>query len=297
MPESNRVRLAVAQTTVCQDPRESAELHESGREVRRLMQEAHRAGARVAHFTEGATCSPHKRVMSVDGPDRVGPADWNRFEWGVLQQELIATAALARELRLWTVLGSVHRLTPPHRPHNSLYVISDRGDVATRYDERMLSNTKISYMYSPGRVPVTFEVDGVRFGCSLGMETHFPEIFSEYERLDVDCVLFSTTGGAPDDGTFATETQAHASTNRYWTSLSVPAQHSPISPAAVIAPDGRWAARCPQDGTPAVAVTDIDSGTETASALSRPWRRTARAGLYDRYLVQQDVRSDDRSVF
>ncbi|MGW3642391.1 carbon-nitrogen hydrolase family protein, partial [Streptomyces sp. NPDC005143] len=179
----------------------------------------------------------------VRRPPFVHPADWNRFEWGVLQQELIATAALARELRLWTVLGSVHRLTPPHRPHNSLYVISDRGDVATRYDERMLSHTKISYMYSPGSGPVTFEVDGVRFGCSLGMETHFPEIFSEYERLDVDCVLFSTTGGAPDDGTFAAETQAHASTNRYWTSFSVPAQHSPISPAGVIAPDGRWHVR------------------------------------------------------
>jgi hypothetical protein len=26
------------------------------------------------------------------------------------------------------------------------------------------------------------------------MESHYPEIFIEYERLDVDCVLFSTTG-------------------------------------------------------------------------------------------------------
>ena len=83
---------------------------------------------------------------------------------------------------------------PPHRPHNSLYVVSDRGELVTRYDERLLSNTKISFMYSPGKIPVTFEVDGVRFGCALGMEAHYPEIFIEYERLDVDCVLFSTTG-------------------------------------------------------------------------------------------------------
>lgn len=64
-------------------------------------------------------------------------------------------------------------------------MISDRGAVATRYDERMLSHTKVSYLYAPGSVPVTFEADGVRFGCALGMEVHFPEIFGEYERLDV----------------------------------------------------------------------------------------------------------------
>ncbi len=131
------------------------------------------------------TCSPRKRIMSGD-PGKAGQADWDRFDWDVVRQELAETAELARTLRIWAVLGSVHPLTPPHRPHNSLYVISDRGEVMTRYDERMLSNTKITYMYSPGSAPITFEVDGMRFGCALGIECHFPEIFLEYERLDVD---------------------------------------------------------------------------------------------------------------
>lgn len=295
MPETKHVRLAVAQTTVREDPRESPELRASGRELRGLMREAHRAGARIVHFTEGAICFPDKRVMSVDGPDRVGPADWNRFEWTVLRSELTATAELAGELGLWTVLGSAHRLTGPNRPHNSLYVISDRGVVVTRYDERMLSNTKVSYMYTPGSVPVTFEVDAVRFGCSLGMEAHFPEIFGEYERLDVDCVLFSTTGGAPG---FATEVRGHAAVNSYWASFSVPAQQSSVAPAGVVAPDGEWAVRCPRDGTPSVVVVDIECGSDAiVNSLARPWRRTARAGLYDRYIVREDARSDDRSLF
>ncbi|MFG2219484.1 carbon-nitrogen hydrolase family protein [Streptomyces sp. NPDC048685] len=298
-PEPPQVRLAVAQTTLREDPRDGAELRASGLEVRRLMREAHRAGARIVHFAEGATCSPHKRLLSADGPEEVGPADWNRFEWAVLQEELTATARLAAELRLWTVLGSVHRLTPPHRPHNSLYVISDRGAVATRYDERMLSHTKVSYLYAPGSAPVTFEVDGVRFGCALGMEVHFPEIFGEYERLDVDCVLFSTTGGAPDDGgIFGIEARAHAATNRYWASFAVPAGHSPLTPAGLIAPDGDWAARCPQDGTPALVVADVDGGAENeAAVLARPWRRRARAGLYESHLVRQDARSENRTGF
>jgi predicted amidohydrolase len=293
MPES--LRLAVAQTIVRENPGDSSELRASGRDIRRLMREARSAGARMVHFPEGATCFPHKRIMSVDGPEKVGPADWNRVEWDVLRAELAATARLAGELGLWTVLGAVHRLTPPHRPHNSLYVLSDEGRVATRYDERMLSNTKITYMYSPGTAPVTFEVDGMRFGLALGIETQFPELFLEYERLDVDCVLFSTAGpGTPvHHGVFATEAQAHAATNSYWVSYAAPAQDSINAPSGVASPTGEWLARCPTDGTPALAIVDLaDTGNP-----ARPWRRTARGGIYDQHVVHDDPRSTDRSAF
>lgn len=295
-----RVRLAVAQSVVLDDPRSGASLRESGRQVRRMMSEAREAGARVVHFPEGATCAPHKRVMSVDGPEAIGPSDWRRFAWDALETELDAVARLARELRLWTVLGSVHRLTPPHRPHNSLYVISDKGKVATRYDERLLSKTKLAYMYAPGSVPCTFEVDGMRFGCALGIEVHFPEIFTEYERLDVDCVLFSSTGGAPGDGaTFATEARGHAAANGYWVGFALPARESTTAPSGVIDPAGRWLARCPADGEPAVVVADLDETAEdvdTAVSKARPWRRTARSGIYGPQVVE-DPRSDDRGSF
>lgn len=118
-PGVKRLRLAVAQTIVREDPRSESELRDSAREIRRLMREAHAAGARLVHFPEGATCFPHKRIMSVDGPERVGPADWGRVRWDVLRSELTATAGLAGALGLWTVLGSAHQLTPPNRPHNS----------------------------------------------------------------------------------------------------------------------------------------------------------------------------------
>jgi predicted amidohydrolase len=297
-----RMRLAVAQTILHEDPRNSDELRASGQDIRQLMREAQKSGARLIHFPEGATCSPNKYVISVDGPETVGASDWDRFEWDVLQQELSATAALARELKLWTVVGSVHRLSTPNRPHNSVYVISDEGSVMTRYDERLLSNTKISYMYTPGSGPVTFEVDGLRFGCSLGMEAHFPEIFSEYERLDVDCVLFSSTGvGTPaNTGVFATEAQGHAATNSYWVSYSVGAQQSTFAPAGVVSPGGDWMARCPQDATASVVTVELDEAAENLADVllhARPWRRRARGGIYDPHLVRDDPRSDDRATF
>jgi predicted amidohydrolase len=301
MPDATRIRLAAAQITVPEDPRDSTALRRSGLDIRRLMHEAHRLGARIVHFPEGATCSPNKLVMSVNGPDQVGPSDWDRFDWDTLRQELTATAQLARDLKLWTVLGSVHRLTPPHRPHNSLYVISDQGQVTTRYDERLLSYTKISYMYAPGCAPVTFEVDGVRFGCALGIEVHFPEVFSVYERLDVDCVLFSTTGPPipESSATFATEAQGHAAINSYWVSLAMSTQHGSPASSGIIAPDGAWLARCPADGKAAVAVANIDNSSDTidvAVTRARPWRRKARGDAYEPHRVH-DQRSDDRQNF
>ncbi|NVD38754.1 carbon-nitrogen hydrolase family protein [Ensifer sp. HO-A22] len=294
-PAARSIRLAVAQTSLFNDPRDISGLRASGTELRRLMREAHGAGARLIHFPEGATCAPNKRIMSVTGPRDIGLSDWARFEWTVLREELDATSRLARELRLWTVFGSVHQLSAPHRPHNCLYVVSDRGELVTRYDERMLSNTKISFMYAPGKTPVTFEVGGIRFGCALGMETHYPEIFTEYEALDVDCVLFSTSGETPSAApAFAVEALGHAASNRYWVSYSSHAAQSIVIPSGIAAPDGHWVAQCRSDGTPAIAVADIEINPEPTARL---WRRTARANLYAPHQVRNDPRSDDRNTF
>ena len=200
MPEM--LRIAVTQSTVREDPTNAALLHESGDEVRKLMREAAQAGARLVHFTEGAICFPSKRVMSSLGPDEIGPSDWTRADWTALQSELDQISALARELGIWTVVPSVHQV-PDARPHNSMYVVSDQGKVVARYDERMLSTTKVTWMYSAGKEPVTFEVDGVRFGLTLGLDVLFPEVFTEYEGLGADVERTAHSGHASTVGTCA----------------------------------------------------------------------------------------------
>ncbi len=284
------LRLAVAQSKAFGDPGDTAGLRATGAGMRQLMREARAAGARLLHFPEGATCSPDKRIMSTTGPETIGPANWNRCDWATLREELEAIRALAKDIGLWVAFGSVHQLSPPHRPHLSLYVISDTGELVTRYDERLLSNTKVSFMYTPGTAPVTFKVDGIRFGCTLGMESHYPESFIDYERRGVDCVLFSTTGGMA----FAAETLGHAASNSYWASIAVHAEQSREAPSGIAAPNGSWAARCPADGTPDFAIAEI---TIDANAPERPWRRTARGGLYEPHQVPDDPRILSRQSF
>ncbi len=119
------VRLAVAQTPVREDPRDGDALRESGHQVRALMREASARGARIVHFPEGAICSPHKLVMSVDGPDAVGPADWNRYQWPVLRAELAAITELARELRLWAVIAE----------RDGILLITDKGFASKPFEK------------------------------------------------------------------------------------------------------------------------------------------------------------------
>jgi predicted amidohydrolase len=293
------LRLSVAQTTVPEDPTDPGALRESGAQVRQFMRDAAASGARLAQFPEGAITYPGKHIMSSAGPGTLAEADWSRIDWDVMREEARQIAALSGHLRIWTVFGSLHPLTPPSRPHNSLYVITPDGRLLTRYDKRYLSNTEISWMYTPGTQPVTFQADGFTFGCAICIEVNFPEIFAAYEQMNVDCMLVSVM---VEDAIRPVIAQAYAALHCYWLGYSCAAQHSRTVQAGIVAPGGRWLARCPANGQPAIAIADLDPGTDDEDIIlalrhARPWRRTARAGIYDARTVRDDPRSSNRTSF
>lgn len=277
MPEKiHPLRIAVAQSTVRQDPTDADGLRASAAEIRRFMKDAAGQGARLIHFTEGALCFPSKVVMSELGPDEIGPSDWSKAEWAVLQEELDRIAALSGELGIWTVIPSVHQLPAPTRPYNSMYVVDDQGKIVNRYDERMLSTTKITWMYSPGDQPVTVEVDGYRFGLALGLDVLFAELFTEYDRLDVDAVLLSyASTGVPQNQQIGVQTRGAAVMNTYWISVAAPANPGAGLESGVCDPYGNWAIQTPADGTPSIAVTDLHRAEVTQRG--RDFRRLTRA--------------------
>ena len=293
------LRLAVAQSIVPEDPTDPGMLRESGAQIRQLMRDASAAGADLAQFPEGAITYPGKRVMSSAGPGTLAAADWSRIDWDVMREEAEQVAALAGELGIWTVFGSLHPLTPPRRPHNSLYIVTPQGRLLTRYDKRYLSNTEISWMYTPGTDPLTFHAGGLAFGCALCIEVNFPEIFTAYEQLNVDCMLVSVM---VEDAIRPVIAQSYAALHSYWVGYSCAAQHSRTVQAGIVAPGGRWLARCPANGQPALAIADLDPDSTDKDIVialrrARPWRRTARGGLYAQHVARDDPRSDNRTVF
>lgn len=290
MPDA--LRIAVAQAIGGVEST-ADQIAANGVGVRALMREAAAAGARIVQFHEGAISSyPDKRWLSSE-PGAVAAADWSRVPFEAVRRELDRTSALAAELEIWVVLGSVHPLTPPHRPLNSLYVIDDRGRLVTRYDKRLLSHSELSHLYTPGVEPVVFEVDGWRFGCLLCIEVNFADLFAEYERLDVDCVLVSSYSADP---MFGLEVQGQAAANSFWVAFAPHAQGSTGVPAGVAAPNGQWLGQAPGDGTAALAVVDLEpDGSDAWEAVRhrRPWRRRVRAGVHEAHRVA-DPRLEDR---
>jgi predicted amidohydrolase len=274
------IRIATAQSQIAPDVREN------GREIRRLMQQARSGGAAIVHFPEGAMSGYTKSQIK----------SWDHVDWDALVHELQLVASLARELVLWAVVGSNHRLTPPHRLHNSLYVISGRGEVATRYDKQYCSHTEITDWYTPGRGCCVFEVEGWRFGCALCIEIHFPELFQRYAELDVDCVLFSSYSEEP---MFGIQAQGYAASHNYWVSVSVPAQTSHALSSRLIAPTGELQATVPPSISGLVVDRlDVDCPDwKVALRYAKPWRARARDGAIYRRRHVRDPRSEGKSSF
>lgn len=276
---SKSLRIAIAQSTITPD------VKANGKHVRAFMEQASKQGARLIHFPEGALSGYVKAQIN----------NWNSVDWNSVKRELQAVKETARHLGLWAVIGCNHKLTEPNHPHNSLYVINDSGEIITRYDKRFCSNAEISDWYSPGRQARTFEIDGVRFGCAICIEIQFMEIFSEYERLDADCILFSAYS---EDPVFWVQAQAYAASNNLWFSVSTPAQCSGKLASGFIGPDGEIISRLNTDSRSEIEVIDLDKDApnfQIALSKARPWRRKARAGNIYKPGVSGDPRSTDLS--
>ena len=256
----------------------------NGKTVRSLMRKAAAGRARLVQFPEG--------LLSGYAKEQI--ADWSEVDWNVVRAELERIMALAAELRLWVVLGSAHPLTPPHRPHNSLYVISDTGELVDRYDKRFCANTEINHFYSPGFEPVVFDVDGYRFGCAICIEINFPHLFSQYERLGVECLLLSAY---PVDSIFELKARAYAAINCYWVAMSLPAQAVDLMPSGLITPNGTYAAQLGSNSDLVITTLDRDDAAHTVPFRhARPWRATALKGDIYRTRAVEDPRSRDRTT-
>jgi predicted amidohydrolase len=167
------------------------------------IREARSRGARVAHFPEGALSG-----YAGTGLQSVAVDDWT-----ALEEATRAVMTLARELRLWVILGSAHRLTPPHKPHNSCYVIDAEGLIVDRYDKRFCAGPPDATAgdllhYTPGDHFVVFDVASVRCGVLICYDYRYPELYREYRKLGVDLVFHSFNACAASPERYA-EMQAY----------------------------------------------------------------------------------------
>ncbi len=147
------MKLTVA---TCQFPVD-ADMRRNLQYVSRHIRTAKDRGAHVAHFPEACLSG----YAGVDFPSYKG------FDWALLYECTQGVLDLARQCRLWVILGSTHRLTGRHKPHNSLYIINDDGELVDRYDKRFCAGDRAEKTvdlahYSPGNHFSVFAIQGVR---------------------------------------------------------------------------------------------------------------------------------------
>jgi len=271
----------------CQFPI-SAAIAENARWIRYQIHLAERSGADLVQFPETA----------LSGYAGAAHATLEQFDWKLLEREMESILAKAKQCGVWVVLGSTHRLSNGHKPHNSLYVISPDGRVVDRYDKRFCTSNDLRH-YSPGDHFCVCDVDGVRGGLLICHDYRYPELCREYARRGVRLLLHSFYNSGKTDGAVrcklaAEYAQVHASMNHFFVSYTNTSRRWSW-PACFVVPDGQITATLPRNEA-AVMVNNVDAPRAFHDA-SRAFRGDALRGkLYSGELVD-DPRSKDRTSY
>jgi predicted amidohydrolase len=271
----------------CQFP-VSADLKANGYWIQRQMREAAKSNADVAHFCEGALTgyidADHKSLEN--------------FDWDGLYAEMQSILELSKELKLWVVLGSMHKLTGDHRPHNSLYIINDKGEIADRYDKRFCTPIDVKH-YTPGNHFTTFDIKGVKCGALICYDIRFPELYRQYCKLGVRLMFHSFYNARQKEGSIhpiimPITARARAASNNMFVSLTN--SSAPRSwPCYMITPDGLVAGRLADD-EPGVLISKVEP-TKNYYDASHFYRLDCINGKLNSGETVEDPKSEQRTSY
>ena len=261
--------------------------------VTRQMRKAGEQGAHLVHFSEACLSG----YLGVELKSARG-VDWDRLTACVREIML-----LAKQLRLWVVVGCNHRLSGGHKPHNSLYVIDNRGRLVDRYDKMFCTggdeNSGDLKHYSPGEAFVTFKVRDVTCGLLICHDFRYPELFREYKQRGVQLMLvsFHNAGMKRQDNegyvvSVPATLQAAAASNHFAVSATNSSRRYGW-PSFVVNAEGKIVDRA-RPHRAAVLVNTIDTQEKLYDA-SVAWRDRCMRGVYHSGTLVRDRRSRDRT--
>ncbi len=307
MEGGGRLKLVVA---TCQFP-VSACVRTNTRYVVRQMRLAKQRGAHVAHFCEAC-------LSGYAGTDRESFAD---FDWDLLKVCSREIMALARQLRIWVLLGSGHQLSGRRKPHNCIYIIDDHGDLVGRYDKRFCGGDRSGRTgdlahYTPGDHFSTFTVRGIRCGVLICHDYRYPELYREYKKQGVQLMFHSyhaanippkrletmrkqvgsefhglNNGTTLPEITMPASMQAAAASSHVWISCSNSSARESCWPAFFVRPDGVITGRLSRN-TAGVLISTVDPRQRLYDS-TLAWRERAMRGEFHSGRLVRDRRSQN----
>jgi len=255
--------------------------HRNAAVIRGQIARAKKMRADVVHFHECALTGYSWATEPI------------KRDWQAWRKAAESICNEARRQKIWVILGSAHPLTPPHKPHNSLYVITPAGVILDRYDKRFLMPGELEH-YTPGNRFVTFTINGVKCGLLICFDLRFPELYRQLLKRGVR-VVFQSFYNARMDGPGVHEhimrqtLQAHAACNSMW--LSAPNSTNRFSrwSSVFITPDGVIAKSLPRHRA-GVMVNTVDLAEKFYDPVS-PFRHLAINGTLHNGRLVKDPRS------
>ena len=287
--KKGRFELATVQFVESFDPRAN------GKTIRRHIAEAAKGGADVVHFHEGALSGYGKEISDPN------------YDWDALREEIKSILTEAKRHRIWVIVGSAHRLTPPNKPHNSVYVISPEGKIVDRYDKRFCVPPGDLEHYSPGNHFAIFEINGVKCSVLICFDSRFPELYRELYKQKVRLVFHSFHIARRKKVPIQFKTarqilQGHAAINSMWISATNSSAGIMGFPSVFITPDGVIAKELPYEhDKPNMMINKVSTRRRYHGANRRAWRelsqQAARGKLNSGEVVKGDPKSEDRTSF
>ncbi len=285
------LRVATCQFSVEPD------INHNRRAILRQMRQAADQGAHVAHFSECALSG----YAGVDIPSIAA------LDWDLLTAATREIQETARRRKIWVLLGSTHRLSANHKPHNSVYVIDSQGRIVGRYDKRYCTGDNrrkptldLSH-YSSGDHFTTFRIGGVTCGILICYDYRFPELYRHYKKLSVD-VLFQSFHNAratvvadPQYNIWKTIVPAtmscRAAENYFWVSANNSTARPSRWASFAVRPDGQIVDQLKLHRA-GVLITEMKIGKGFFDAAG-PWRESTMNGQLHSGKLIKDPRSKD----
>lgn len=261
--ENGRIRIASCQFPV------SADIKANYHWIKEQIIEAKLKNATIVHFPECALSGyPGADMNTLDN-----------FNWEELHQKTDSIMVLAKELNIWIILGSIHRLSGINKPHNSLYLINSDGKIIDRYDKRFCTSGDLKY-FSPGDHLVTFRLNNVNCGLLICYDIRFPELYRQYRKSGTDVIFQSFYNARQKKGgihpvIMHITAQAMAGSNYFYMSLTN-SSAAESWPCYFITPDGLVQNKL-ADNIPGILISDINNSDKYYDA-SEPYRLDAING-------------------
>lgn len=289
------LRIGICQFNV------EGDVDQNRRAILKQIGQAARQGARIVHFSEAALSG----YAGFDIPHT------SAIDWDSLRLATEAICQRAARCGVWVVLGSTHRLSDGHRPHNSLYAISPEGHVVERYDKRFCTGivepgpTLDQAYYTPGDHATVLDIDGWRVGLLICYDYRFPELYRDLKRRGVEVVLHSFHNARHSQRVYEEENiwkdivpatlMCHAATNHMWISATNSTTRYSLWPSFFVRPDGLVVSRL-RAHRPGVMIGEVNPSLELWDAPG-PWRKRAMAGTLHSGTTVDDPRSRDRCCY